>query len=442
MPVVEEVLERVEREGIKYVYLQFMDILGHVKSVMIPATRFPKALEDGVAFDGSSIVGYATIEESDMRAMPDPRTFQIMPWHEGGRSASVICDIYTSSGERFVGDPRYVLQRVMEEARKMGYVYNTGPEFEFFLFKLDEHGNPTLEPNDSGGYFDYGPMDRGEEVKMEILKYFTDIGYDPEAAHHEVATGQHEIDLRYADALTMADRIMRLKSVIKTVARKHGYHATFMPKPIFGVNGSGMHVHQSLMSEDGGKNYFYDPNGEYELSRAALHFIGGLLHYARETAAVLNSWVNSYKRLVPGYEAPVYITWANRNRSALIRVPEGRGLRTRLELRNPDPAGNPYLQFAVMLAAGLQGIKERIEPPEPVEKDIYHMTDEERKALGIRSLPESLGEALHVMSKSELMRNTLGHHIFEHFLHVKWQEWEEYRAQVTRWEIERFLPVL
>jgi len=422
--------------------MQFMDILGMVKSVTIPATKLEKALDDGVLFDGSSIVGYATIEESDMRAHPDPRTFKMLPWtDQNTKSAGIICDIYDARGERFTGDPRYVLQRMMKKAEKMGYVYTTGPEYEFFLFKVDEKGRPTIVPSDSGRYFDLLPLDAGDIVRKETTLHLDAMLFDAEASHHEVAPGQHEIDLRYADALTSADRVLTLKNAIKTVALEHGLHATFMPKPLYGYNGSGMHVHQSLMTLDG-RNAFYDPNGKHELSDTARWFIGGVLAYARETCAILASWVNSYKRLVPGYEAPVYISWANRNRSALIRVPAGRGMSTRIEVRNPDPAGNPYLQYAVMLSAGLRGIEKRIEPPEPVETDIYALTSAERKRLGIESLPGSLEEALDEMEKSELMKETLGAHIWTHFLYIKREEWDEYRTQVTDWEIRKYLSIL
>ncbi len=434
-----EILKKAKERGVKYIHLQFMDILGQVKSVMIPFAMLEKALNEGILFDGSSIVGYATIDESDMRAIPDPRTFQILPDDE--YSATMICDIYTSSGKRFEGDPRYILQRVLKEAEGMGYRFYTGPEFEFFLLKMKD-GKPVLEPNDYAGYFDYGPIDQGEKVRSEIIGILSDLGYNPEAAHHEVSPGQHEIDLRYDYALTIADRILTLKAAIKRVALRHELYATFMPKPFFGINGTGMHVHQSFISLDGRENMFYDPNGKWELSDTLLHYVGGLLSHAEEITAILNSWVNSYKRLVPGYEAPVYISWANLNRSALIRVPAGREMKTRIELRNPDPAGNPYLQFAAMLAAGLDGIKKKIEPPEPVEQNIFRMSAEERKERGIKSLPESLGEALHHFSRSELMKETLGEHLFNHFLHVKRKEWEEYRAQVTRWEIDKLLPIL
>ena len=435
----EEILKVAKKRGVKYIHLQFMDILGQVKSVMIPNIMLEKALTEGILFDGSSIAGYATIDESDMRAVPDPKTFQIM--HNDPRTATIICDIYMPNGKRFEGDPRYVLQKILKKAEEKGYKFMTGPEFEFFLLKMED-GKPTLLPNDYGGYFDFGPVDRGEEVRKEIVGIFTDIGYMPEAAHHEVSPGQHEIDLRYECALTMADRILTLKATIKNVALKYGLYATFMPKPIYRINGNGMHVHQSLLTPDSQENLFYDPHAKWQLSEITLHYIGGLLKYAKEISAILNSWVNSYKRLVPGYEAPVYISWANLNRSALIRVPAGRGIKTRIELRNPDPAGNPYLQFAVMLGAGLRGIEEKIEPPEPIELNIYALTPEEKEKLGIHSLPESLGEALYHMERSKLVREILGEHIFKHFIIVKKREWSEYRAQVTRWEIDKLLPIL
>ncbi len=439
----EEVKKILDKENVKFIQMQFMDVLGTVKTVIVPSSKFDKSMDDGVLFDGSSIVGYATIEESDMRGIPDLNTFQILPWYDGNiKTARIICDVYTSSGEQFQGDPRYILKKMIKKANDMGYQFFTGPEFEFFLFKLNEDGEPEPVPSDKGSYFDYTPVDRAEAIKKEILLYLDMMGYDPEASHHEVSPGQHEIDLRFSDALTMADRIMTLKALIKTVALKHGLFASFMPKPIYGVNGSGMHVHQSLMTMDQEKNFFYDPDRKYQLSEIAMHYIGGVLKHARETAAILDSSVNSYKRLVPGYEAPVYISWANLNRSALVRIPQGRGLKTRLEQRNPDPAGNPYLQFAVMLASGLDGIKNKIEPPEPVEKDIYHLSPKEREKLGIESLPGSLGDALEEFRKSALMRETLGDHIFNHFYIVKTKEVEAYRSEVTAWEIKNLLPVL
>jgi len=436
-----EIIQTVKKEGIKFVQMQFTDILGTVKNVTIPATKIEKALDEGVFFDGSSVLGYATIEESDMRLMPDTETFVIIPWLQDNlKTARIVCDVFDHEGNPFEGDPRAALKRQLEKAKKKGWIFNTAPEYEFFFLTLDEKGAPTTRPSDSGGYFDL-MRDRGDIIRKEIVNYLNLMGFDVEASHHEVAPGQHEIDLRYADAMTSADRVAMMKYVTKNTAYRHGLYATFMPKPIFGVNGSGMHVHQSLTTMEG-KNIFYEPKGPYKLSKNALYFIGGLLKYAKETCAILASSVNSYKRLVPGYEAPVYISWANRNRSAYIRVPAGREAHTRIELRNPDPAGNPYLQFTVMLAAGLKGIEDKIEPPEPVEKDIFHMSVEEREALGIESLPENLGQALDNMRSSELVREAVGEHLFKHFLYVKEKEWESYRAHVSDWEHNFLLPAL
>ncbi len=445
MPAAEEqekVVRKARELGIKFVQMQFMDILGTVKNVTVPVERLERALSEGVFFDGSSVLGYATVEESDMRLMPDPRTFTVLPWTQRNlRTACMVCDVYDHRNNRFEGDPRYALQRMCEKARKKGYVFNTAPEYEFFLLQTDERGRPLPQPSDFGGYFDL-MRDRGDEVRKEIVGYLTEMGFEVEASHHEVSPGQHEIDLRYAEALTSADRVMMMKYTTKLVAQRHGLFASFMPKPFYGVNGSGMHTHMSLMSPDGTKNFFYDPEGKYQLSELALCFIGGLLKYAKEMCAILASSVNSYKRLVPGYEAPVYISWANRNRSAYIRVPSGRELRTRIELRSPDPAGNPYLQFCVMLAAGLKGIEEKAYPPEPVERNIFRMTPEERRELQIEPLPSSLGEALEYMEKSKLVREAIGDHLFEHFLYIKGQEWENYRSQVTDWELQNLLPIL
>ena len=438
---IQKVFDVVEKEKVEFVQLQFTDILGGVKNVTIPSAKLEKAFEEGIFFDGSSVLGYATIEESDMRLIPDPRTMVLLPWtKEEHRTLSLICGVYDHEGNRSPGDPRGALERLMEETKKMGWVFHTAPEYEFFLFSCDEAGNPLPKPSDSGGYFDL-MRDRGDYVRKEIVKCLEAMNLEVEASHHEVAPGQHEIDLRYAEAVSSADAVTRMKYVTKVVAQKHGLFASFMPKPIYGVNGSGMHVHQSLLTLDG-KNAFYDPKGEYKLSKLAIHFIAGLLAHAKEICAVLNPTVNSFKRLVPGYEAPVYISWANRNRSAYIRVPAGRGMRTRIELRSPDPAGNPYLQFAVMLAAGLDGIKRKLEPPEPVERDLYHMDAVERKALKIEMLPDSLGSALEYLRGSQLVREALGEHLFEHFLFIKGKEWETYRAQVSDWEIKNLLPIL
>lgn len=437
-----EILKIVEEEQIKFIEMQFMDILGRVKTVSIPAKHLERAIDEGVIFDGSSIVGYATIDESDLRAFPDLETFLIFPWSdEHLKTARMICNIYNSNGERFEGDPRYMLQKVMNRAEDMGYKFNTGPEFEFFLFKLDKSGKPTREPDDEGGYFDLMPLDRAEKVRKECNLYFEEMGFEVEASHHEAAAGQHEIDLRYSDALTIADSIMTLKHGIKTVAGLNDIHATFMPKPIEKVNGSGMHVHLSLFDKDG-RNVFYDEDHQDGLSELMKNFIGGLIKHAREICAIQNSCVNSYKRLVPGYEAPVYICWSYLNRSALFRIPSGRKRSTRVEVRNPDPAGNPYLQFSVLLAAGLRGIKDEITPPDPINKDIYSLSQSKKNELGITLLPRNLGHALTIMEESDLVRDTLGEHLFEHFLHKKKEEWDEYSRHISNWELDKYLSRL
>ncbi|MDD1770638.1 MAG: glutamine synthetase family protein [Methanomassiliicoccales archaeon] len=439
----EHILKVCKDEDVRFIEMQFSDILGNVKSVSIPITKLEWAMDEGVFIDGSSILGYATIEESDMRANPILDSFQIYPWtcETPMKTARFMCTISDHSGNRFKGDPRWVLEKMIAKVKEKGYTFNVGPEFEFFLFKMDEEGNPTTVPVDSGGYFDLMPLDDGEMVRKDIMLNFDRMHFDMEASHHEVAPGQLEVDMRYQNALTMADRMMTLKLGVKIIAAQYGLHATFMPKPLFGMNGSGMHVHQSLAGLDG-RNAFDDPNGKYGLSEMAFKYLGGLLAHAKDDCAILASHVNSYKRLVPGYEAPCYISWANMNRSALIRVPAGRGSRARVELRNPDPAGNPYLQFAVMLAAGLDGIEHDIMPPEPVERDIYHMSKDERKRLKIDSLPEDLGASLEIFSQSKLMKETLGDHIFNHYIHIKTAEWDEYRTWVTDWEHMKYLRAL
>ncbi len=440
MDTPEEIIKVADKENLKYFYFQFTDIRGTVKSVMIPRNRLERVLEEGVLFDGSSILGYATIEESDMRAFPDYSSFEILPWTaDGGKAGRFVCSVMTPEGKPFDGDPRHVLKRQLEKLHKMGMEFFVGPEFEFFLL---ENKDGKYVPHDSAGYFDFGPLDKGELVKKEILLYLNQLNYDPEAAHHEVAPGQHEIDLRYSQALKMADKIITLKTAIKTVAMRHGLYATFMPKPIFGVNGTGMHVHQSIMNPEGTVNMFWDEKDTNGLSELAYHYLGGILKHAVEMSAIIASWVNSYKRLVPGYEAPVYISWANKNRSALVRVPAGTNLRKRFEFRAPDSAGNPYLQFAVLLASGLDGINKKIDPPEPVEQDIFHLTLEERKKLGIDSLPESLGEALHHLRNSQFMREVLGDHVYSNFIYIKQKEWDSFRSWVTDWEINNLLPIL
>ena len=437
----EDVLNIAKKEKVIFIRLQFVDILGMPKNIVIPLNRLEEALNDGMPFDASSIAGYATIEESDKIARPDPVSFVILPDEiEKRKTAKLNCDIYEPNGKRFEGDCKYILEKVVNKAKNMGYIYNTGPECEFFLFKKDGNQS-TLTPNDAAGYFDLSHRDLAEGVRADISIALDAFGIDTYTSHHEVSDGQHEINFKYADALTTADRVITLKYVTKVIAKKHELHASFMPKPLFGSNGSGMHTHLSLFNLKG-KSAFHDPNDKNNLSKIARYFIGGLLKHVKEMTAILNPTVNSYKRLVPGYEAPTYISWANRNRSALIRIPTGRGNKTRCELRSPDLSGNPYLQFALMLAAGLNGIEEKIIPPNPVEKNIYALSEKEMRKYKIHHLPESLGHALSFLEESKLMKETLGDHIFENFLHVKKSEWNKYRTQVTPWEIDKYLQIL
>ncbi|PKK86248.1 MAG: type I glutamate--ammonia ligase [Thermoplasmata archaeon HGW-Thermoplasmata-1] len=432
----------LEEANVHFVRLQFVDILGSPKNIVIPANRIEEAFDSGINFDASSIAGYATIDESDYVAMPDPKTLAILPEVlEKHKTAKVNCDIYEPGGKRYDGDTKYALEKVMKKAEDMGYVYNTGPECEFFLFKRDAEGRATMTPNDSAGYFDLSHRDLAEGVRGDISLALDEMGFSVYTAHHECAKGQHEINFHYADAVTTADRVITLKYVTKVIAAKHNLYASFMPKPVFGTAGSGMHVNQSLSTLDG-ENVFNDPASKDGLSKVAHNFIAGLLEHIKPMTGLLNPTVNSYKRLVPGYEAPTYIAWAHRNRSALIRIPSQRGKATRCELRSPDPSGNPYLQFAVMLAAGLDGIKRNLEPGEPEEKDIYSMTEDERKKRGIEHLPLNLGHSIVCLEGSELIKNTLGRHIFDNFLHVKNREWEDYRMQVTKWEMDRYFPVI
>jgi glutamine synthetase len=437
----ESVLAMVRESKVLFIRLQFIDILGMPKNIVIPVNGLETALDEGVPFDASSIAGYATIEESDKIAKPDPASFVILPESvEQRKTAKLNCDIFEPNGKRFEGDVKYVLEKMVKKALQLGYIYNTGPECEFFLFKKNGE-NSTVTPNDTAGYFDLSHRDLAEGVRADISLALEQVGIQPYTAHHECADGQQEINFYYADAITTADRVITLKYITKVIAMKHNLHASFMPKPLYGQCGSGMHTHQSLFAMDG-TNAFYDPSDKNELSPVAYHFIAGLLKYIKELSGVLNPTVNSYKRLVPGYEAPTYISWANQNRSALIRIPSKRGKGTRCELRNPDVSCNPYLAFSVMLAAGLKGIEDKLEAPEPVEKNIYALSEEDRQKYGIEQLPESLGHAIDVMSKSELVRETLGDHIFENMLHVKRKEWDSYRLQVTKWEVEHYLPIL
>ncbi len=437
-PGTARILERAKEDQLHFIRLQFTDILGIVKNVAIPVSQLERALTEGMMFDGSSIEGFTRIEESDMTLRPDPGTYCLFPSVEGERaSARLICDVYRPDGKPFEGDPRYVLKRVLEEAADMGFSVMLGPECEFFLFRKDAEGRPTTQTHDEAGYFDMGPLDLGEITRRDIVLALEQMGFEVEASHHEVAPGQHEIDFKYDDALVTADRVATLKVVTRAIAARHGLHATFMPKPIFGVAGNGMHTHISLFRD--GRNAFYDPTGPYELSDTALHFIAGLIQHARAFTAVTNPLVNSYKRLVPGYEAPVYISWSAQNRSALLRVPAARGSATRVELRSPDPSCNPYLAFAVIIAAGLDGVRRRLTPPESQNKNIYHMTPEERQRAGIRSLPGSLEEAINELTQDELMAQTLGPHVFQRLVEAKRIEWDVYRTQVHGWELQQYL---
>jgi glutamine synthetase len=435
----EDVIKISREQDVQFIRLQFADIFGIMKNVAITVDRLEDAMEKGVRFDGSSIEGFARIEESDMYLMPDPDTFVIFPWRpQAGKVARLICDVYNPDGTVFKGSPRYVLKNALEKSAKMGYdTFNAGPECEFFLFLTDNEGNPTTKTQDKAGYFDLGPVDLGENARRDIALTLEEMGFSVEASHHEVAPGQHEIDFRYSDALAAADAIMTFKMVVKIIAQRHGLHATFMPKPVYGINGSGMHTNVSLFNN--GKNVFYDKNGKMQLSNDALWFIGGIMKHMRSMAAVTNPTVNSYKRLVPGYEAPVYIAWSARNRSPLIRIPSERGDLTRIELRCPDPSCNPYLTLAIILSAGLDGIDKKIDPPAPVDKNVYNMTQEQMDEEGINCLPENLKEALEEMRRSSLVRETLGEHIFNKYLEAKMLEWREYTSRVTQWEIEQYM---
>lgn len=437
---IEEVYQTVKDRQISFIQIWFTDILGVLKSFAIRPSELEEAMTEGMGFDGSSIEGFARIEESDMIAKPDPTTFQILPWRpEEQPVARMFCDILQPDGSPYPGDPRYALKRMLAKAAEKGYTFYAGPELEYFYFA----DNTCPQILDRGGYFDTTPLDRGSDFRRETIFALEKMGIRVEYSHHEVAHSQHEIDLRYDDGLRMADKVMTYRVAVKEIARQHGVYATFMPKPIFGINGSGMHTHQSLFA--GNKNAFYDPKDKHNLSAVAKSYIAGILTHAREITAVCNQWVNSYKRLVPGYEAPVYIAWARRNRSALIRVPmykPGKEAATRIEYRAPDPACNPYLAFAVMLAAGLKGVEEKYPLPEPVETDIYHMTEAQRQELGIKSLPGSLAEAIEEVEKSTVVKEAVGEHIFNKFLENKKIEWDRYRMHVTDYEIERYLPIL
>lgn len=438
----EDVLQAVAENDVKFIRTQFTDILGMIKSWAIPAENLEDAFEDGVMFDGSSIDGFTRIEESDMKLMLDPTTFRMLPWRPSeGAVARIIGDVQLPDGTPFVGDPRYVLKTAIAEAEEMGYTMNMGPELEFFLFKLDEHGNPTTELTDTGGYFDFAPLDKAQDVRREIDYALEHMGFHLEASHHEVAPSQHEIDFRFGDVLATADNVVTFRYVVRSIAYHKGYYATFMPKPLFGVNGSGMHANQSLMTKDG-ENAFYDPAASNGLSETATHYIGGLLSHIKEFTALTNPLVNSYKRLVPGYEAPIYLTWSDSNRSSLIRIPAARGKGTRVELRCPDPTCNPYLAFAVMLRAGLDGIKNKTDPGDSTKRNVFELTEDERIELGIDALPGNLKEAIDEMKQSKFVRSALGDHVFEQYITAKTTEWDNYKAQVHQWELDTYLSIV
>ncbi|HEX4574141.1 MAG TPA: type I glutamate--ammonia ligase [Gemmatimonadales bacterium] len=433
-----EILELCKKQSVNFLRLQFTDILGINKNVEVPESQFEKALEGDIMFDGSSIEGFVRIEESDMMLRPDLATFRVLPYDdEGGRVARLICDIYNPDGSAFAGCTRQALGRQIARAEAQGYEMMAGVEAEFFIFQLDASGDPTTATHDKGGYFDQTPVDKAEEIRRLIIKDLVSMGFEVEAGHHEVAPGQHEIDFRYAAALETADNLATFRFIVRNVAYRHGFLATFMPKPIFGQNGSGMHTHQSLFKN--GKNAFHDPKGQWELSDTALHYVAGLLRHARGFCAVTNPLVNSYKRLVPGYEAPTNVAWSMRNRSPLIRIPDRRGIGTRCELRMPDPSANPYLALAVQLAAGLDGIEQKLVPPDPVDKNIFTMSFRERRRYRIDELPRDLHEALELLEKDNAIRAALGPHIYERFVEAKREEWQESIGQVSAWELDRYL---
>ncbi len=438
-----EIMEIIKRENVHFFRLQFVDILGFMKNVAIPRSQIEKALNGQMMFDGSSIDGFVRINESDMYLVPDFNTFVLLPWRnqEGVAAARIICDVYMSDAKTpFIGCPRNNLKRVLAEAKEMGFTMNVGTEAEFFLFNRDENGKPTTQTHDTAGYFSIDPDDDGINCRREIIETLEKMGFEIEASHHEVAEGQHEVNFKYADALTCADNTVTFKWVVKTIAKKYGLHATFMPKPVFGINGSGMHTNQSLFNLDG-SNAFFDKKDPLQLSTIAYQYIAGIIKNARGFAAVTNPLVNSYKRLVPGYEAPVYVAWSASNRSALCRIPASRGMGTRVEVRCPDPACNPYLAFAMMVNSGLDGIKNKLTPPPSTNVNIYHMTSAEMKKAKIKSMPGSLQESLDELKKNPIARETLGSHIYEKYVEAKEAEWDRYRISVTDWELNEYLKV-
>lgn len=434
----DDIIRLVEEEDVEFIRLQFTDMFGTLKNVAVTATQLEKALNNKFMFDGSSIEGFVRIEESDMYLYPDLDTFEIFPWRpQDGKVARFLCDIYRADGTPFEGDPRYILKKVMKEAEEMGYTFNVGPECEFFLYHTDDDGLPTTISHEQAGYFDIGPLDLGENARRDMVLTLEDMGFEIESSHHEMAPAQHEIDFRYDEALHTADNIMTFKLAVKTIARRHGLHATFMPKPKYGVNGSGMHTNMSLSKD--GKNIFDDPSDALGLSKEAYWFIGGIIKHIKGMSAVTNPLINSYKRLVPGFEAPVYIAWSGKNRSPLIRIPAARGEETRVELRSPDPAANPYIALAVCLAAGLDGIRNQIEPPASVNRNTFEMSRAEREALGIDRLPRNLLEAIQELEKDEFIQDVLGDYYSERYIEAKKQEWKLYAEQVTDWEVEKYL---
>ena len=437
----DQIIQLCKEQDVEFIRLQFIDVLGIPKNVAVTSSQLEKVLTDGMMFDGSSIEGFARIEESDMYLKPDLDTFVIYPWRpQTGKVARFICDVYTPAGEPFDGDPRGILKKQMEEAKKLGYEFNVGNECEFFLFQTDENGRPTTKTNDEAGYFDLDPIDMGTDARRDICLTLEQMGFEIEASHHEVAEGQHEIDFKYADALTTADNVVTFRLAVKTIAKKYGLHATFIPKPIFGINGSGMHTNMSLFKD--GKNAFFDPAGELQLSDTAYSFIAGVLKHVAGITAVTNPLVNSYKRLVPGYEAPCYIAWSASNRTDIIRIPASRGAGTRVELRSPDPTTNPYLCLACCLAAGMDGIKNNLPAPDSVDVNLFKSTQEERDALGVKNLPGSLYEALKIMEEDGLVKEVLGEHAYNAFYTSKMKEWDSFRMFVSQWELDEYMTIL
>ena len=434
----QEIIRMVADEDVEFIRLQFTDIFGTMKNVAITSSQLEKALDNKCMFDGSSIDGFVRIDESDMYLHPDLDTFEIFPWRpQQGKVARLICDVYRPDGKPFEGDPRYILKKVCEKANKMGYSFNVGPECEFFLFNTDDNGNPTTCSHEKAGYFDLGPIDLGENARRDIILNLVEMGFEIEASHHEVAPAQHEIDFKYDDAMKTADNIMTFKLAVKSIAKRHGLYATFMPKPKYGMNGSGMHTNMSLSKD--GKNVFADEKDPNGLSEVAYSFLAGIMEHIKGMTIITNPLVNSYKRLVPGFEAPVYIAWSATNRSPLIRIPNSKGEGSRIELRSPDSASNPYLALAVCLAAGLDGVERKLKPPASVDRNIFEMTKEEQIELGVESLPTTLLQAIEELEKDELIKEVLGNHTYEKYMEAKKHEWQEYSGQITNWEIEQFL---